>query len=135
MLGAMLDVNRKPYLVRVLRNGEECLASLHLEVANTIRLRAKGLMGRASLDGADGMLFIYPWPRTVRIWMAGTRIPLDALFIDRSGMIIKIARNMQPHTKKWVSSDEAVKWVIEIGGGRAEKLGIVAGDKVEIEQP
>lgn len=135
IFGGLLDRHRKPRLVRIVRHGRDCLATLHLEVADSIHRRAKGLMGRTSLVGADGMLFIYPWPRTVRIWMASTLIPLDALFVDRSGTIIKIAKSMSPRSRKWISSGQSVKWVLEIEGGRAEVLGIVVGDHMEIESP
>ncbi len=118
--------------VRIVRNGDSCIASFRLEIANSIHRRAKGLMGRTSLDGVDGMLFVYPWSRTVHIWMAGTPIPLDALFVGRSGVIVEIAKDMQPHSKKWVSSGQSVKSVLEIAGGRTGDLGIAIGDRVEI---
>lgn len=119
--------------VRIVRGGERCLASLNLELAKTIPRRAKGLMGRTALEGTDGMLFVYPWPRTVRIWMAGTPMSLDAVFVDRAGKIIKIAADLQPYCKKWVSSEKPVKWVLEITAGRAAKLGMVVGDRIEID--
>lgn len=116
--------------VEIVRD-HQTVASFTLEIANTPFRRARGLMGRAALEGADGMLFVYPWSRTVRIWMAGTHIPLDVLFIDRSGSIVKVATNLQPLSKKWVSSDKPVKWVIEIAAGRAAALGLAVGDRVQ----
>lgn len=108
----------------------QALATLSPEVADTIFRRAKGLMGRPAL-GADGMLFVYPWPRTVRIWMAGTLIPLDAVFVDRTNAIVKIAADLQAGSRKWVSSDRPVKWVLEIPAGQAFKLGLKIGDRIE----
>lgn len=116
--------------VEIMRD-HQALASLSLEVADTPYRRARGLMGHATLEGTDGMLFVYPWPRTVRIWMAGTSIPLDVVFVDRSGMIVKVAAGLQPHCKKWVSSDKPVKWVLEIAAGRAAALGVKPGDRIE----
>lgn len=129
MLG--LGPGRRHRVARILRDGQHTLSSLELELADSMPRRAKGLMGRSGLDGGDGMLFLYPWPRTVRIWMANTLIPLDVMFVDRSGRIVKIAPELQPHSRKWVSSDQAVKWVLEIAGGRAAVLGIQTGDRVE----
>lgn len=126
-------VSDKRCSVRIVRDGEQCLASLSLELANTIPRRARGLMGRAALEGRDGMLFVYPWPRIVRIWMAGTHIPLDAMFVDRSGLIVKVVADLQPHCKKWVFSEKPVKWVLELAAGRAAKLGVAVGDRVELD--
>lgn len=118
--------------IEIMRD-HRAVASFALEVADTPFRRARGLMGRAALEGADGMLFVYPWSRTARIWMAGTLVPLDAVFIDRSGMIVKVATDLQPHCKKWVSSGRPVKWVLEIAGGRAAALGVAVGDRVELD--
>ena len=118
--------------VEIIRD-HRAVASLSLELADTLFRRAKGLMGRAALEGTDGMLFVYPWSRTVRIWMAGTLYPLDVVFIDRAGTIVKVATDLQPLSKKWVSSDKPVKWVIEIAAGRAAALGLTVGDQVQIE--
>ncbi|GEM_PF-5983955 len=116
---------------QVLREGRD-LASFALELADSPLRRARGLMGRAALEG-DGMLFVYPWPRTARIWMAGTHIPLDVLFVDRAGSIVKIAPELAPLDRKAVSSGQPVKWVIEIAAGRAAALGLAVGDRVRIE--
>lgn len=118
--------------VAIMRDREQ-LASLSLELADTTFRRARGLMGRASLEGIDGMLFVYPWPRITRIWMANTHMPLDALFVDRSGIIVKIAADLQPLSKQWVSSEKPVKWVLEIASGQAAALGLLVGDRLALD--
>lgn len=123
-----------PRLCRiVISRGLQPLASFTVEVADGLFSRAKGLMGRPALEGSDGMLFVYPWPRTARIWMARTLIPLDAVFVDRAGAVVKIAANLQPHAKTPVSSDGPVKWVLEIAAGSAASHGLAIGDRLEIE--
>ncbi len=89
-------------------------------------------MGRTAIARDGGMLFIYPWPRIVRIWMVGTALPLDAIFVDRSGSIVKIAHQMEPFSKRWVSSGVRVLWVLEIAAGEARRLDLSAGDSVRI---
>lgn len=127
-----LRTGHPPCEVRLFRQDGSSIAALRLEIADTVRRRARGLMGRAELE-ADGMLFVYPWPRTARIWMAGTLIPLDAVFVDRTHTIVSIAADLQPHSRKWVSSGRPVKWVLEIRAGRAAALGLKPGDRVEFD--
>lgn len=120
-----------PAAVEIQRGGE-VIAGFELEVANTIFRRSRGLMGRSSLGRSDGMLFIYPWSRIVRIWMAGTPLPLDVVFVDRTGQIVKIEPNMKPFSWKSVSSGCSVKWVMELAGGEAARCGLGVGDFVRI---
>lgn len=87
-------------------------------------------MGRSSLGDSQGMLFVYPWPRTVRIWMAGTPLSLDVIFVDKTGEIVKIEPNMKPFSKKAVSSGCPVKWVLELEGGTAARSALASGDSV-----
>lgn len=124
---------QSPLLATVeIQRGGEVVAVFVLEVANTIIKRSRGLMGRSSLGCSDGMLFIYPWSRTVRIWMAGTSLPLDVAFVDKEGGIVKIAPNMKPFSRKPVSSGCPVKWVMELAGGEGARCGMQAGDLVHI---
>ena len=117
--------------VEIEREGE-VIAGFKLEVANTIFQRGRGLMGRASLGLSDGMLFIYPWSRTVWIWMAGTAFPLDVVFVDKTGEIVKVEPNMKPFSREAASSGCSVKWVMELAGGGAARHGLQVGDFVHI---
>jgi uncharacterized membrane protein (UPF0127 family) len=118
--------------VRILRGGA-VLAVYHLEVAATIWRRARGLMGRRNLTAEGGMLFVYPWRRVVRIWMADTPISLDVLFVAPDGDIVKIAPNLPPSSPRWTSSEVSVRWVIEVAAGTAAGCGIDVGDQVRID--
>lgn len=125
--------NQSPPLASVeVQRGNEVVADFELEIANTIFRRSRGLMGRSSLGRSNGMLFIYPWSRTVRIWMAGTPLPLDVIFVDKTGQIVKIEPNMKPFSRKAVSSGCSVKWVMELAGGEAARCGLAVGDFVRI---
>jgi hypothetical protein len=108
------------------------VAEMHVEVAASPWRRARGLMGRKSLAADGGMIFVLPWRRIARIWMAGTPIPLDVLFVEPGGTIMKIAPDREPHSLKWTSSETAVRWVLELAGGTAARLGIRVGDRVDI---
>ena len=103
---------------------------LNLEIANNIWRRALGMMGRTEIAENSGMIFIYPHPRVVRLWMANTPLSLDAIFVDETGRILKIAHRLQPYSRRQVSSGEPVKWVLEIAGGQSMLLGIEAGNQI-----
>ena len=92
--------------------------------------RARGLMFVESLDPGRGMLFLYPQPQIVGMWMRNTLIPLDMLFIEANGNIAYIAENTVPHSLDTVSADVPVSAVLELRGGRTGELGIRVGDDV-----
>lgn len=104
---------------------------LTVEIADTPQARARGLMYRERLDAGQGMLFLYPAPRRVTMWMKNTVIPLDMLFINGDGRIVRVARNAQPHSLTIIPSGEPVIAVLEIAGGRAAELNVAAGDRLE----
>jgi uncharacterized membrane protein (UPF0127 family) len=108
--------------------GEE--HSFDVELALTPQQQAQGLMYRASLARAAGMVFIYRPARRVSMWMRNTAIPLDMLFIAEDGEIVLIAERTVPFSQTTISSGMPVRAVIEINGGTAARLGIGLGDRV-----
>ena len=101
-----------------------------VEVARTPDQQAQGLMYRAALGPEEGMIFPFPHPREASFWMRNTLIPLDMIFVRQDGTIARIAANTVPHSEESVLSGEPVIAVLEIAGGRAAELGVVAGDRV-----
>ena len=101
-----------------------------VEIAKTDEERQKGLMFRKELPEGKGMLFDFKPDQDVSMWMRNTYIPLDMLFINADGTIRRIAENTEPLSEKTISSGGPVRGVLEVIGGTAKKLGIVAGDKV-----
>lgn len=100
-----------------------------VELAKTIAEQQQGLMFRDSLDDDRGMLFPY---RTVDIrsfWMRNVSIPLDIIFIKRSGRIANII-TAAPQTDTSRRSKGLVIAVLELRGGLAAELGIKPGDLV-----
>lgn len=105
--------------------------AIEVEVADTPRTREIGLMNRETLEDGTGMLFDFRESRPVSMWMKNTLIPLDMLFIDRSGTIVRIARNAKPHSLETIPSGKPVRYVLEINGGAAATYGAKAGDRLE----
>lgn len=104
---------------------------IEVEVADTPKEREIGLMNRESLAEGTGMLFDFRENRPVSMWMKNTLIPLDMLFIDKAGTIVRIARNAKPHSLETIPSGKPVRYVLEINGGAAAGYGAKAGDKLE----
>lgn len=103
------------------------LASFTVEIADTDAERAQGLMGRQSMPEDHGMLFAYPAPRPVAFWMHNTPLPLDMLFIDELGMVVSLHENARPFDETPIPSGLPVRYVLEINGGLAAKLGLRPG--------
>ena len=113
----------------VVHNGKRL--AFRVEVARSEPEQAKGLMFRTALGADEGMIFPMDPPRGAQFWMRNTVIPLDLLFVGPDGRISNIAANATPYDETPLPSVGLAKAVLELSGGRAAALGIVAGDKVE----
>jgi Uncharacterized conserved protein len=101
-----------------------------VEIADNDAERAKGLMFRKSLPEGQGMLFDFGHEQDVAMWMENTYIPLDMLFIQGDGRILRIAENTVPLSTRIIPSGGPVRAVLEVIGGTARKYGIAPGDRV-----
>jgi uncharacterized membrane protein (UPF0127 family) len=108
--------------------------SFEVEMAITPDERSLGLMHRDALDPTSGMLFIYPGPQEVNMWMHSTKIPLDMLFIGADGTIVKIKERAVPYSNEVINSGTPVVAVLELNGGTASRYGIRPGDRVQLPQ-
>ena len=101
-----------------------------VEVADNNRLRRLGLMHRQSLPENQGMLLLFAQPQRASIWMKNTFIPLDLLYIDDQGRIVKIVENAIPRSTGAMRSNGKVKAVLELNAGQVSKWGLAVGDRV-----
>ena len=99
-----------------------------IELALTDEDRASGLMFRTELAPDKGMLFVFGDSAPRSFWMHNTYIPLDIIFIRLDGKIINIVKKARPRTDTPRQSVGNAIAVLEIAGGRADALGIEAGD-------
>ena len=102
-----------------------------VEVAKTSAEQAKGLMFRTEMGPDEGMIFPMAPPRDASFWMRNTVIPLDIIFIGTDGRILNIAADAVPYSETPLPSAGLTSGVLELNGGRAAKLGLEPGDKVE----
>lgn len=113
--------------------GPSGMARFTVEVADTGAERAQGLMFRESMARSAGMLFVYESPQRASFWMKNTLIPLDMIFADETGRVTRVHSNAVPHDTTPIDGGEDVRFVLEINGGLAARMGI--GEGAELRHP
>jgi uncharacterized membrane protein (UPF0127 family) len=103
---------------------------LLMEVAADDASQEQGLMYRREMDPNAGMLFDLHTPQKVSFWMKNTYLSLDLLFVRADGSISSIEPNAIPLSRDSIWSQEPVRAVIELNGGRARQLEIRPGAHV-----
>jgi len=103
-----------------------------LDSAGGLAGKSRGLLGRDSLDDDAGMLFAagrlepFMW-----MHMFFMRFPIDIVFLDRQGRVIRISHGLRP----WRTS--ALVWgarrALELAAGAARRTGTQVGDLIVIE--
>jgi uncharacterized protein len=104
--------------------------AFEVEVAETGDQRAQGLMFRRQMAADAGMLFLFGGSQVRAMWMKNTLIPLDMLFIDETGKIVRIEERTVPHSERAIASGGPVSAVLELNAGTASRLMIKPGDRV-----
>lgn len=103
-----------------------------VELATTPDARQLGLMYRDHLAPGTGMLFIFPTSAPQGFWMKNTKIPLDILFIDDAGKIVRLHAKTTPFSEASLPSGSPVRFVLEVPGGWCAENGIGEGDTVRL---
>lgn len=98
-------------------------------LCDTAVKRTRGLQGFRMLRRDEAALFVFEEPQQATFWMGSVAYPLDIVFVDERGTVVRIFRNCPPGGRDLYSSGGPVKWVIET----AEGSGIVEGERVRIE--
>ena len=101
-----------------------------VEVATDTSSRRRGLMHRKALAPDHGMLLDYKSSGKMAIWMKNTYIPLDIIFVDMHGVIVKIHERAEPLSTKRILSESEVRAVLEINAGQVREHGIKLGDQL-----
>jgi uncharacterized membrane protein (UPF0127 family) len=106
---------KHPFVVEVMRTGPQ---------------RERGLMFRRFLPDDRGMLFDFKSEQPLMMWMKNTYLPLDMIFISRSGKVVGIAQNTEPLSERIISSGAPASAVLEVNAGTVIKIGLGIGDKI-----
>ena len=100
-----------------------------IELALTDAQMEQGLMFRRSMAADAGMLFDFRAPTNVTMWMKNTFIPLDMLFLDAHGRVLDIHERAVPQSTDIIAARAPARYVVELNGGTAARLGIKPGDQ------
>jgi len=101
------------------------------EIATTDDTRSRGLMFRRSMGEREAMLFHWPTPRLVSMWMRNTYLSLDMLFVAADGLVVHVQANTVPQSLDVLSAGREVTGVMELVAGTAAKLGIRPGSRLK----
>jgi len=101
-----------------------------VEVMRTEKQRERGLMFRRFLPKDRGMLFDFRTEQPIMMWMKNTYLPLDMIFISRSGNVVGIARDTEPLSERIVASGAPASAVLEVNAGTTLQIGLGIGDKI-----
>lgn len=96
------------------------------EVPLTRRDRARGLLGRDSIDGAFVILRCR-WIHTI-----GMRVPIDVAYVDRDGNVLK---TLVMHRHRLGVPVMRASWVVEASAGAFGRWGLHVGDHIELRDP
>lgn len=94
-----------------------------IELADTRRARRQGLLGRDSMDAANALI-LRP---CFSIHTAFMKFPIDAIFVNRDGVVVRVARNLGP----WrMAVGFRAHAVIELAAGVLDTCDIQVGDRL-----
>jgi uncharacterized membrane protein (UPF0127 family) len=110
-----------PFALR-LRRTDAVLA--HARLAGTSASRRRGLLGRDVVARDEGLV-IAP---TQGIHTFGMRVDLDVVFVDRDGVVVRVAAAVPPRRLRLAWRAFAA---IEVCAGRAAELDVRAGDRID----
>lgn len=97
-----------------------------IEEALSHSQRRKGLLGRDSLEPGAGLCF----PRCRQVHTFGMRFPIDVLFIDRDGKLIRSCSGLEPGRLSPLVPRS--RNVVELPSGTCETTGTHPGHTLEL---
>ncbi len=106
------------------------LHKIEVWIADNDARRARGLMFVEEMADDAGMLFIYPQPQPLSMWMKNTHLSLDMLFVRADGRVHSVVESTTPMSTDTISSNGIVLAVIELKAGSAARMKIRPGAQV-----
>ncbi len=98
---------------------------------------ARGMMFRESFPEGRGMLFVHQAPGKYAYWMYQTKVPLDIIWMDKSGKIIEVSENTPPcpgkaSTCPSYGGNADASLVLELPAGYGRKHGVRVGEMIRV---
>jgi uncharacterized protein len=104
------------------------LLATDCRIADNVLSRGIGLLLHRRLRDGEALRIT----KTASITMLFMRFPIDALFLDRDGRVVKVASRLRPWTPV-VAARRAAE-VVELRAGLATDTGTQVGDVLTFEQ-
>jgi len=108
-----------------LRRADGSVVCERLTLADAPLARLRGLLGRDGLAPGEGLL-LRP-ASAIHTWFM--RFPIDAVFLDRSLVVLGIADGVEPWRAR---SRRGAKAVLEIPAGESSRRGLAIGDRLTL---
>jgi len=109
----------------ILRRADGSVVCERLTLADAPLARLRGLLGRDGLASGEGLL-LRP-ASAIHTWFM--RFPIDAVFLDRSLVVVGIADRVEPWRAR---SRRGAKAVLELQAGESARRGLEVGDQLTL---
>ena len=106
--------------------------TVKLWVAASTRTRARGLMYIHKMPDNRGMLFVFHRIGPQTFWMKHTLIPLDLIFLNQHGVIVRHYRMPPDHGKQLYPSGRPIHYAIELNAGEFQRLRLHDSMRINI---
>jgi hypothetical protein len=103
-----------------------------IEIASSSAQKIKGLSNRDSLCPKCGMLFIFGFETELPFWMKDTLIPLDMIWLDKTGKIVDIKTATEINSQKLYRNQSPAQYVLELNANDYQKLNLKIGDIIPL---
>jgi uncharacterized membrane protein (UPF0127 family) len=105
-----------------------------LQVADTKEERERGLSGQKELKKNGGMILDFNTDGDWGIWMKNMNFNIDIAWLDQSGKVVGIQKNVSPNSypDSYNASADS-RYVIELPHGTLSKNNINTGNFVKID--
>ncbi|MCA1961041.1 MAG: DUF192 domain-containing protein [Desulfomonile sp.] len=104
-------------------------------IADTDVSRARGLLGWERITDDVGMLLDFAAERQAAIHMQGMKFSIDAVWIDRNGVVTMIYESIQPNSGSIYPSIFPSRSCLELNAGFCKRYGVKIGHKVGFGTP
>ncbi len=113
--------------------------TLDVQIADTPDRMTEGLQFQQQLPYNQGMIFVFPQPQIVSMWMIDMQFPLDMIWFDSNGNVVDIEKNLSPcHANStcpiYTGQMQNAKYVLEVTGGFANKFNITENSRFVLLQ-
>ncbi|AFL80089.1 hypothetical protein Aeqsu_0579 [Aequorivita sublithincola DSM 14238] len=110
---------------------DSIIATLDIEIADDEYSTQTGLMYRHSMDGNQGMLFIFDDSLPRSFYMKNTEIPLDIIYFNAKKEIVSIQKNAKSFDETSLPSEAASQYVLEVNAGLSDRWKLGKGDRIK----